>query len=410
MTIGFNTFLVAVSTILDYAEQEVMPISTHHTKRCAYIAVRLAEELGMGEAERSDLCTLALMHDNGITQAFCDPVQMPERIMNLEAFKEHTVIGEKNIREFPFNTDVRQVLLYHHEHLDGSGLHGLSGDEIPLMSQLICFAETIDTQFNLSEGSYTELVRLRECASANCTIRFQNEIVRAFLRLSYQATFWEDLKDANISNALQAHMPTKEGIGLQEMLEMTTVICKIVELKYNGISMGIDMLMDKARRMAEYYGFEDDHAVKFQIAANLHGIGKLLAMTRGQKGRIIDSFGDRDGTLNRHVDSTYLVMKSMEGFEEMQRWAAFHHDRSGILHSIGAKKMPECFEAVLLAALDIYEVLLNEGRFHGDTSHDVAIATMIQHAKHGYLSAKMVRDIDMVFADEYHEMSMMHGA
>lgn len=43
------------------------------------------------------------------------------------------MILEKNVKNFPFLTDHKNIIKYHHENYDGSGFFGLKGDEIPLL-------------------------------------------------------------------------------------------------------------------------------------------------------------------------------------------------------------------------------------------------------------------------------------
>ncbi|WP_294960352.1 hypothetical protein [Sulfurimonas sp.] len=40
MKFNLNSFLLAISTALDYAEEEIMNITTQHSKRCAYISIK----------------------------------------------------------------------------------------------------------------------------------------------------------------------------------------------------------------------------------------------------------------------------------------------------------------------------------------------------------------------------------
>ncbi|NCA92769.1 phosphohydrolase, partial [bacterium] len=45
------------------------------------------------------------------------------------------------MKGFPFLTFQENIVLYHHENFDGSGIFGIKGNEIPLFAQLISFAD-----------------------------------------------------------------------------------------------------------------------------------------------------------------------------------------------------------------------------------------------------------------------------
>ncbi|MEA3353245.1 MAG: HD domain-containing phosphohydrolase [Campylobacterota bacterium] len=56
----------------------------------------------------------------------------------VEIDKEHCDIGENNIKNFPFLTEHKNIVKYHHEKLDGSGYpYGLKADEISFESKLM---------------------------------------------------------------------------------------------------------------------------------------------------------------------------------------------------------------------------------------------------------------------------------
>ena len=49
----------------------------------------------------------------------------------------HCIYGEKNITKIPFKTDVSNVILYHHEHADGTGPFQKKWNEIPLFARTL---------------------------------------------------------------------------------------------------------------------------------------------------------------------------------------------------------------------------------------------------------------------------------
>ena len=157
------------------------------------------------------------MHDNGITQAFYnqDWLEAGEKksLAILEKMADHCKIGEKNVRKFPFLTSPKNVVLYHHEYLDGSGLYGLESEDIPIMSQIICFADDIDMKFDLLDSSITALNGIQSFAKEHKGDLYHEEIVDAFLRLSGKISFWRDLNDENIYGFNGKHLGWfEEGI------------------------------------------------------------------------------------------------------------------------------------------------------------------------------------------------------
>ena len=91
----------------------------------------------------------ALLHDNALTQYISEELKKDSVIdlkkdLSEEKTNLHCIYGEKNITKLPFKTDVSNVILYHHEHADGTGPFQKKWNEIPLFARIIHLADTID--------------------------------------------------------------------------------------------------------------------------------------------------------------------------------------------------------------------------------------------------------------------------
>lgn len=401
MTFNLNSFLIALSTALDYAEHEIMDITTHHSKRCAYIVLRLAQEMGMTQEECFDLCSLALMHDNGITQAFLAQNFLEAGSSNnlplLEHLKEHCSIGEKNIKDFPFLTSPKNIILYHHEYLDGSGLYGKKGDQIPLMAQVICFADELDLNFDLLHTSVENLDELNQFITDKSYL-FRKDISDAFLRISKKISFWRDLRDDNIIQALKEHLPHFSiDIKTSELLAMTAVFSRIIDSKSHFTAAHSSDLMDKAALLGNYLTWDQEKTIKFQMAANLHDIGKLAMPSA-----ILEKNGplsrEEFNTIKEHAYISHLILGNIEGFEDIHLWASTHHERlNGSGYPFGYTEEKLCFESKLLATLDMYQALTENRPYRQAMSHEESINIMLESAKNGFLDLGIINTLDQIF-------------
>ncbi len=106
MKFNLNQFLLAVSDSLDFVEIDILGSTKFHSKRVAYIALRMADFYNFSEEEKFDLCSYAILHDNGLCEEslITTPLNTPKlsNIGILEQYTEHCEIGEKNIVDFPF--------------------------------------------------------------------------------------------------------------------------------------------------------------------------------------------------------------------------------------------------------------------------------------------------------------------
>ena len=107
--------------------------------------------------ELQDLAMCALLHDNALTQYISEELKKDSVIDCKKDLSEkktnlHCIYGEKNITKIPFKTDVSNVILYHHEHADGTGPFQKKWNEIPLFARIIHLADTIDIIGNNMES------------------------------------------------------------------------------------------------------------------------------------------------------------------------------------------------------------------------------------------------------------------
>jgi putative nucleotidyltransferase with HDIG domain len=113
----------------------------------ARIAVRLAEELGMPVAKRSDLYLAGLLHDVGkigvedVVLKKSGPLT-PEEYLKIQS---HVEIGVKIIKDLKKLQHILPGVRHHHESIDGTGYPDhLRGEAIPLEARILAVADSFD--------------------------------------------------------------------------------------------------------------------------------------------------------------------------------------------------------------------------------------------------------------------------
>ncbi len=122
-------------------------MTARHAAAVARYARELATELGLDEAEQDLVHTAGLLHDIG-------KFALPDSILHAEVLSDqdwavirrHPQDGATLVGRLDGYGPVADAILYHHEHVDGSGYPaGLIGSEIPLASRIIAVCSTYDT-------------------------------------------------------------------------------------------------------------------------------------------------------------------------------------------------------------------------------------------------------------------------
>ena len=130
----------ACSYALDCIESEIFHVKNRHGKRVAYMSVCMAKYFGITGDALQDLAVCALLHDNALAQYIAEELQdkqNPDSAKDItkSATNFHCVYGEKNIAQLPFQTDVSNVILYHHERADGTGAFQKKWHEVPFLQE-----------------------------------------------------------------------------------------------------------------------------------------------------------------------------------------------------------------------------------------------------------------------------------
>jgi putative nucleotidyltransferase with HDIG domain len=121
--------------------------TARHAAAVARYARELAQENGCDEAEQELVHTAGLLHDIG-------KFALPDHILHAKVLSDedwavirrHPQDGATLVGRLDGYGPVAESILYHHEHIDGSGYPaGLIGNEIPLASRIIAICSTYDT-------------------------------------------------------------------------------------------------------------------------------------------------------------------------------------------------------------------------------------------------------------------------
>ncbi|MCT4598460.1 MAG: HD domain-containing protein [Vallitalea sp.] len=401
MKINLNKLLLSLSYTLDFVEMDVLGVTSNHSKRVAYIACRLGKYLGMNENELFDLVTCTILHDNGVNKYMLDlaaKANTSRRKLILENAEEHCIIGEDNIINYPFLTDVTNVIKYHHETYNGKGFFNLKGDDIPLMSQLIYFGDIIDNKFNLKEIDYDKINRINDFVDKQENKLFSPKIVEAFRDVSGKSNFWLDIDDHFIYYAIRDSIPEiEENINWNKLEEITKIFSSIIDNKSEFTMKHSSGLANKLEKMGKFYNKDNIEITKLRIAANLHDVGKLAI-----NNEIIDKpsklTDEEFYIVKQHTYLSRISLQHIEGFEDITEWACNHHERlDGTGYPYGKKGDELDFNSRLVACLDIYQALMEERPYRKGLSHNKSIEILKNMGQKGWIDNNIVEDIDKVF-------------
>jgi putative nucleotidyltransferase with HDIG domain len=138
-------------------------MTARHSAAVARYSREVARLLGLSQREQELIHTAGLFHDIG-KFIFPDAILVADRKLTddeWEIVKLHPEQGAKLVRRIEGYDPVADIVLSHHERIDGRGYpYGLSGDLIPLGSRILAAADTYDVM--TARDSYRDPVSSEE--------------------------------------------------------------------------------------------------------------------------------------------------------------------------------------------------------------------------------------------------------
>jgi response regulator RpfG family c-di-GMP phosphodiesterase len=168
-----------------------------HGHRVAALAQRLAERLNLGDREVLDIYNAGLLHEIG-------KIGLPDSLMNktvslmsgaeFERYKRHPLQAQTALMPLGRLHQTALIIRSQHERVDGHGFpDGLSGYEVPLGSQIINIASTLESLIagRLAEKEYSTQEAANLIAESAAQ-RYAPELIEAF-----DAVLQERMKEAD---------------------------------------------------------------------------------------------------------------------------------------------------------------------------------------------------------------------
>jgi PAS domain S-box-containing protein len=177
------TTIDALASMVEMKDQ----YTAGHQPRVTRLACAIAGEMGLSEEQIEGIRMAGSVHDIGKTVVPAEILNKPGPLteMQFEMVKMHPRAGHDILKKITFPWPVAQIVLQHHELMDGSGYpQGLSGEEIMLEARILTVANVVEAM--ISHRPYRAAYEIKEALeeiSKNRGVLYDPAVVDACLML-----------------------------------------------------------------------------------------------------------------------------------------------------------------------------------------------------------------------------------
>ncbi len=123
------------------------PYASQHQEETCILSCYIAEEMGLEKKRIDAICMAAMLHDIGMVNMTDDSFRKEGIFTDkeMELVRTHPQLGYDMLRELELPGRIPEIVLQHHEKIDGSGYPaGLSGNNILIEARIIAVANALE--------------------------------------------------------------------------------------------------------------------------------------------------------------------------------------------------------------------------------------------------------------------------
>ncbi|MEN6374076.1 MAG: HD domain-containing phosphohydrolase, partial [Smithella sp.] len=139
-----NGIIWAIGEIVETRD----PYTSGHQHQVTQLATAIAEQMDLPAETREAIRVSALLHDLGKIYIPAEILSKPGHISNIERefIRTHPQVGYEILKSIEFPWPIAEIVLQHHERMDGSGYpRGLKNGELLLEARIVGLADVVES-------------------------------------------------------------------------------------------------------------------------------------------------------------------------------------------------------------------------------------------------------------------------
>lgn len=368
--INIYDLLICLTNAGDLISHEV----ANHHQQVAYLAFRIGEQMNLPSEQKKNLMLAGLLHDVG---AF----SLDERLSLIEneppTSNDHAFRGARLIEGFSPLSDAAKIIRYHHIPWNHGEGKAFNGSEVTYLSHILHLADRIAVSIHADQNVIEQIEGIRGKISAQKNTAFMPEQIDAFMEISANEYIWLDTVYKPLLYILPdiVSFDTVE-LDLDEIIELTKIFANIIDFRNPFTATHSAGVAKTAERLAELAGFSGSECKMMLVAGYLHDLGKL-AVSRNILDKRVNLDAAERNVIRSHTFYTYRLLQAIKGFETINKWASFHHEKlngKGYPFHLHSDNIP--LGSRIMAVADIFTAITEDRPYRKGMTLEEAVAIL----------------------------------
>lgn len=388
LTVKPYQYIKALSMTL---ELSTTGISKHHLGT-AILCKAFGEAMNLYHREMQTLIVAALLHDIGAASQWEEKLFIVHNDNDDRIF-DHAEKGYHILNQFPLLKDVALVVRYHHDRYSGSNPSGFIGDEIPLLSRILHFADRIDVLIDLNKNIMLQKESITiDILSSDF---YDPKLFPIFEHLALKESFWLNIVSVEYEYLFDDFDSFfgKYELNIDDLIDLSKIFASIIDAS-SLYTYNHSYNVANVAKLLSKQNFEDESMhKKFYLAGLLHDLGKLAVPNQilNKQGRLDDI---EILLMKQHPYYSMFILAKVEGFEDLANWVGHHHefeDGFGYPDRLVASEINIGIRILQLA--DIFCALTENRPYRKALNNQEIINELMKFVKQKKLDNSMVQQI-----------------
>lgn len=368
--INMYDLLLCLTNAVDLVSPE---LADHH-QQVAYLAYKIAGQMGMPAEERKELMLAGLLHDVG-------SISLDERLELIfdepPTSQNHALRGAKLLEGFLPLRGAAEIIRYHHIAWNNGEGSCCKSKQVPRSSHILHLADRVAVSIDRGRDIIGQIKYIQNKVQAQKNASFLPEAVEAFMEISNKEYLWLDMTYKPLLYFLpQIASFDVLQMDMDEVIQLTKIFSHIIDFSDPFTANHSAGVAATAEKLAELAGFSKKECKMMLVAGYLHDLGKLAVKTEILEKP--DALNPEEfNVIRSHTFYTFRLLQSIKGFETINEWASFHHEKlngSGYPFHLNADSLS--LGSRIMAVADVFTAITEDRPYRKGMPDDQVVSVL----------------------------------